>query len=173
MALVAVRTQPSPCRRTYQVQSGDYCDKIADEQGVSSYQLAAVNAGVINADCSNLWPGHIICLARGWFDCSPVVKVNAGDTCDAIAAAAGITFNDLRFNNPNINEACSNIYPDSLHPVATVLLEYQPPTWPTNFNLTRFPERATVYKHSIDTVAPHGIYKLRAFAFSHRVHTKL
>ncbi|KAG2014277.1 hypothetical protein CC2G_011110 [Coprinopsis cinerea AmutBmut pab1-1] len=115
LAVVAagvVNAQLPPCIRTYEVQAGDTCDKIADSQGVSSFQIAAVNPlTVINAECSNLWVGQIICLAREGFDCSPVVTVSEGDTCVSIATAAGITYAKVLENNPNVNEFCSNIYP--------------------------------------------------------------
>ncbi|TFK24237.1 hypothetical protein FA15DRAFT_669781 [Coprinopsis marcescibilis] len=109
-----VVAQPPPCLRTYEVKAGDFCDKISVEQGVSTYQLAAVNAGIVNALCTNLWVGQIICLAREGLDCSPVIKVVMLDTCESIATAAGITFERLLANNPNLNADCSNLYPDEV-----------------------------------------------------------
>ena len=37
--------------------------------------------------------------------------MQAGDTCQAIAAAAGTTVDLILENNPNVNSACSNIHP--------------------------------------------------------------
>ena len=37
--------------------------------------------------------------------------VQAGDTCAAIAQAAGTTLDILLANNPNVNPGCSNIRP--------------------------------------------------------------
>ncbi|KAH6899472.1 hypothetical protein BKA70DRAFT_1437281 [Coprinopsis sp. MPI-PUGE-AT-0042] len=106
-----VKAQAGTCLRTYEVKPGDFCDKISAEQGVSSFQLANVNVGTINAACSNLFPGQIICLARTNLNCSPVAVVETGDTCTSLAAEAGITFSDILTNNPNVNPNCSNIFP--------------------------------------------------------------
>ncbi|KAH6873669.1 hypothetical protein BKA70DRAFT_1129908, partial [Coprinopsis sp. MPI-PUGE-AT-0042] len=100
-----------PASAPTEVKPGDFCDKISAEQGVSSFQLANVNVGTINAACSNLFPGQIICLARTNLNCSPVAVVETGDTCTSLAAEAGITFSDILTNNPNVNPNCSNIFP--------------------------------------------------------------
>lgn len=110
LATVKAQTGGS-CTRFYEVKSGDFCDKIAAEQGVSSFQVAAANVGTINAACSNLFVGQIICLARTSLNCSPVVVVESGNTCTSIATQAGITFADVLNNNPNVNPNCSNIFP--------------------------------------------------------------
>ncbi|KAJ2915999.1 hypothetical protein MD484_g4423, partial [Candolleomyces efflorescens] len=106
-----VVAQPPPCVRSYTVQAGDWCDKISAEQNVSTYQLLAANQGAINPQCSNLWVGQVICLGREGQDCTDVVVVESGNTCESIAAAAGITYAALRANNPNVDENCTNIYP--------------------------------------------------------------
>ncbi|KAF9457405.1 hypothetical protein BDZ94DRAFT_233721 [Collybia nuda] len=102
------------CARTYTVVAGDTCDKISASEGVSTYQLATANAGVINAACDNLWVDQVICLALEGKDCSPVHVVVAGDSCDAIADAAGTTSATLLANNPNVDADCANIYPDEV-----------------------------------------------------------
>ncbi|TFK33717.1 hypothetical protein BDQ12DRAFT_614801, partial [Crucibulum laeve] len=104
----------SNCTRTYTVQAGDVCDLISAAQGVSTFQLATVNAGVINPDCSNLFPHEVICLATNSQDCSPVHTVVSGDTCFDIATAAGITIPDIVAQNPNVTPDC-NIYPGEVH----------------------------------------------------------
>ncbi|TFK33715.1 hypothetical protein BDQ12DRAFT_690789 [Crucibulum laeve] len=100
----------SNCTRTYTVQAGDVCDLISAAQGVSTFQLATVNAGVINSDCTNLFVDEVICLATDSQDCSPVHTVATGDTCFDIAVAAGITIPDVVAQNPNVTPDC-NIYP--------------------------------------------------------------
>lgn len=49
------------CTRNYTVVQGDICDWISKSQNVSTYQLAAVNVGIIDATCSNLEPGQNLC----------------------------------------------------------------------------------------------------------------
>ena len=44
-------------------------------------------------------------------DCQDTHTVMSGDTCGLIAQQAGTTLSILLQNNPNINSACTNIYP--------------------------------------------------------------
>ncbi|KAJ2915961.1 hypothetical protein MD484_g4425, partial [Candolleomyces efflorescens] len=107
-----VVAQPPPCVRTYTVQEGDWCDKISAAMHVSTYQLMAANQGAINPECTNLWVGQVICLGRQGQDCTSVLVVQPGNTCETITALVpGLTYAILRANNPNINEACTNLYP--------------------------------------------------------------
>ncbi|KAF8654875.1 hypothetical protein AX16_003336 [Volvariella volvacea WC 439] len=119
-----VSAQLAPCARTYTVQPGDWCDKISAEQDSSTFQLYVANIGVINPDCTNLVPGMEICLGRVGQDCTTVHVVQPGDTCSAISANAGISFNVLRYNNPMIDAECTNIYPGEVLCVADDEIEY-------------------------------------------------
>ncbi|KAJ2479508.1 hypothetical protein IWW56_003054 [Coemansia sp. RSA 2131] len=111
----------------YEVRRGDYCYKIAQDNGISYDQLLRQNPGL---SCVNLQVGQSICLIpqspswddwkgnSGWNDwnnnagarnldsCRPYV-VKEGDLCSRIAAANGLTFSelvDLNENTPNWNE---------------------------------------------------------------------
>jgi len=108
-AIVSVVAAGS-CARQYTVQAGDYCDKISASQGVSTYQLAVINQGIINPQCTNLVPNESICLGYPGQDCTTVYTVVLGDTCDAIAAAHNVNTTLLHENNPQIAPDCSNIY---------------------------------------------------------------
>ncbi|KLO09987.1 hypothetical protein SCHPADRAFT_907282 [Schizopora paradoxa] len=99
---------PPNCDRTYTVQLGDVCDSISAANNVSTFQLAHVNPG-INADCSNLFEGEILCLGVAGEDCQTIHVVVSGDLCPTIAAAANISDSTLLSNNPNVNAQCSNI----------------------------------------------------------------
>ncbi|CAA7269642.1 unnamed protein product [Cyclocybe aegerita] len=114
------QTIPANCTRTYTVQSGDFCDKISATQNVSTYQLATVNSGIINTECSNLFVGEVLCLGLDGQDCTQVAVVTAGSDCNTIATAAGICFADLLQNNPNIDAQCTNIYGGEVLCVAPV-----------------------------------------------------
>jgi LysM repeat protein len=98
------------CVREYAVKEGDYCDKISAAQGVSTYQLAVINYGIVNEDCTNITPGQKICLGYQGEDCTTVYTVVKGDTCDAIATTHNINTTLLYENNPQIDAECSNIY---------------------------------------------------------------
>ena len=125
-----VNAQDPSCFRFYTVVAGDTCDGIAAKENVPSYQLASENSGIINAGCTNLFPGEVsklqkrfqplclrsplqvLCLASILDPgCHVTHVVAAGDTCLSIAAAADTTVDTLLENNPNVNSQCSNIYP--------------------------------------------------------------
>jgi LysM repeat protein len=77
----------------------------------SSWQLATVNTGSINGDCTNLIPGQTICLGlKPEEDCSTTYTVAIGDTCENIASNNALNSTILYLNNPQINDDCSNIY---------------------------------------------------------------
>jgi len=98
------------CVRDYVVKEGDWCDKISAGNNVSTYQLAIVNNGIINDDCSNLIPNQKICLGYQGEDCTTVYTVVANDTCDDIATAHKVNTTLIHENNPQIDPECSNIY---------------------------------------------------------------
>ncbi|KIM36343.1 carbohydrate-binding module family 50 protein, partial [Hebeloma cylindrosporum] len=99
------------CTRSYTVKEGDICDTISQAHNVSTWQLATVNTGSINGDCTNLIPGQTICLGvKAEEDCSTTYTVSVGDTCENIASNNGLNSTILYLNNPQINDDCSNIY---------------------------------------------------------------
>ncbi|KAJ5621122.1 hypothetical protein N7510_005106 [Penicillium lagena] len=51
----------SPCQKYHTVQSGDYCDKVATDVGITFSQLRQWNSG-LDAECSNLWLGYQYCV---------------------------------------------------------------------------------------------------------------
>ncbi|KAF8986612.1 hypothetical protein BDQ17DRAFT_1436164 [Cyathus striatus] len=117
---VVVNGQISPsCTRTYTVQPHDFCDLISAKENVSTYQLATVNSGIINADCTNIFAGEVLCLGLQGQDCTQVSVVQpTGDSCTSIASAAGIDITTLLDNNPNVNTDCTNIFPGEVLCVA-------------------------------------------------------
>ncbi|KAE9402231.1 hypothetical protein BT96DRAFT_974443 [Gymnopus androsaceus JB14] len=105
-----VQSAVAQCTRSYTIPENITCDGISAAESVSTYQLATVNAGIINSECSNLEPGTTICLGYASQDCNTTYVVVANDTCDSITTANGINSTLLYGNNPQINSACSNIY---------------------------------------------------------------
>ncbi len=61
----------------------------------------------INAECTNIFEGQILCLGEIGQDCNETYVIASGDSCGAI----GVPLDVLLANNPNVNSACSNIYP--------------------------------------------------------------
>ncbi|PPQ78502.1 hypothetical protein CVT25_011842 [Psilocybe cyanescens] len=116
--LVNAQVATPPCARNYTVQPGDFCDKISAQQNVSTFQLASVNSGKIDAACDNLTVGEVLCLGLVGEDCTNVHVVVAGDTCASIALQAGISTATVLANNPNVNADCSNIGIDEVLCVA-------------------------------------------------------
>ncbi|KZP31873.1 carbohydrate-binding module family 50 protein [Athelia psychrophila] len=102
---------PANCARNTTVHLGETCDIISATFNVSTYQLAYVNNGTIDAACDNLAEGEPLCLGFADQDCIQTHVVISGDSCFAIALNANISGTVLSNNNPNVNAACSNIYP--------------------------------------------------------------
>jgi LysM repeat protein len=112
LTIVSAQAVMGTCTRSYIAQAGDYCDLISQKHNVSTYQLAAVNTGKINAGCTNLVPGQTYCLGVvASEDCSTTYIVQAGDTCSNIVAKNALNATILGLNNPQIDGTCSNIYP--------------------------------------------------------------
>ncbi|KAF8874425.1 hypothetical protein BD779DRAFT_1664253 [Infundibulicybe gibba] len=98
------------CARSYTIKEGDICDRISAAKNVSTYQLAVINAGIIDPKCSNLVPNKSICLGYSGEDCTTTYVVKPDDSCDLINSKHGINSTILYMNNPQINQACTNIY---------------------------------------------------------------
>ncbi|KAH9065550.1 hypothetical protein EDB87DRAFT_1554630 [Lactarius vividus] len=111
------------CSRTGAVLEDDTCDKLSARDNVSTFQLADANP-VINAACDNIFPDELLCLGLEGKDCTTVTVVQSGDTCSAIASAAGISVATLLANNPNIDGGCSNIYPDEVLCTDSQIFDY-------------------------------------------------
>ncbi|TFK32311.1 hypothetical protein BDQ12DRAFT_521843 [Crucibulum laeve] len=109
-ALFAQSALAGVCSRTYAIKEGDWCDTISANKNVSTYQLAVVNQGIINSECTNLIPGNSICLGNEKEDCSTTYVIKADDSCENIASSHGLNSTILRMNNPQINDDCNNIY---------------------------------------------------------------
>ncbi|KAF9002303.1 hypothetical protein BDQ17DRAFT_1357251 [Cyathus striatus] len=115
-------TLPATCTRNYTVVAHNFCDLISAKEGVSSFQLASVNAGIINADCTNLFVGEVK-FTLPTFVNRPVlgsrmtrlhqvlVVQPTGDSYFSIATDTGISVDTLVANNPNVNADCTNIHP--------------------------------------------------------------
>ncbi|KAJ1826932.1 hypothetical protein LPJ70_007618 [Coemansia sp. RSA 2708] len=116
----------------YEVRPGDYCYKIARNNGISYEQLLRQNPGL---DCTNLQIGQSICLVplsnswggwgSGWswdqYDddegsrdldtCRPYV-VKEGELCSRIAEAHGLSFAELVELNDKMSSwgGCKKLY---------------------------------------------------------------
>lgn len=77
---------------------------------VHSFQLAAVNSGKYNEQCTDLAVGSVLCLGTAGEDCKDTYTVKEGDTCDGVTSASGMNSTILYLNNPQINKDCTNIY---------------------------------------------------------------
>ncbi|KAL2160292.1 hypothetical protein VTH06DRAFT_1465 [Thermothelomyces fergusii] len=118
------------CNRFYKVKSGDTCDSIVSEAGITLAQLRAWNSE-INDACSNLWLGYYICtgvpgaaqpsttstapasaptMPGATKDCNKWYEVSSGDTCETIAAKNAITEDQFRSWNTQINSSCNNLW---------------------------------------------------------------
>lgn len=105
-----VASAANKCVREYTVKGGDICDSISAANNVSTYQLAALNPGTINPDCSNLIAGQTLCLGSEGEDCAQTYVVKLDDTCDEVYKAGGVNATIFNLNNPQVNGDCTNIY---------------------------------------------------------------
>ncbi|KAJ6535909.1 hypothetical protein DFH09DRAFT_1369456 [Mycena vulgaris] len=140
VARAASVTARGACNRHYTVRDGDICDSISAANNVSTYQLQTINAGYIDSDCGNLEPDANICLGYDGEDCTTTYVVVANDTCDLVTATHGIDIHTLYENNPQINEACDNIYIGEVLCVASTV---QVPPAGTSTAATQVPATAT------------------------------
>jgi len=110
LLIAALPAFAAQCSRSYTVKEGDYCDMISAAQNTSTYQMAVVNTGTVNSECTNLAVGQTICLGTAGEDCQTTHIVQTGDICNTIMTTYGINATMLYTNNPNINSDCTNIY---------------------------------------------------------------
>ncbi|KAF8556044.1 hypothetical protein OG21DRAFT_1483386 [Imleria badia] len=120
-AFQAQAALPANCDRSATVATGDTCNGISATHNVSTYQLAAVNTGIIDPNCDNLYVGEVICLGITGQDCSTTYVVQYNDTCVGIAGVHNISENTLLKNNPNLNQICTNLYPDEVLCVSSTI----------------------------------------------------
>ncbi|KAI0295013.1 hypothetical protein BC826DRAFT_968608 [Russula brevipes] len=133
---------PPTCSTTRVVQPGDTCEAIANAAGISVSTLLANNPA-INSGCTNLFIGQVLCTASpttprprdSTGTCSTTRVVQSGDTCEAIAKAAGISVSTLLANNPAVNSGCTNLFIGQVLCIANQ--PTQPPPPPATCNTTR------------------------------------
>jgi len=111
------------CKRWHTVQSGEICDSICQAESVALYQLFVLNPE-IDAECTNLMPGQELCLAKPNEDCKQVYQVKPNDTCEEVSEAHGIKLATFFYNNPQVNQDCTNLYIDEVVCVAHDYINY-------------------------------------------------
>ncbi|KAF3935428.1 Autolysin [Dactylellina cionopaga] len=127
----------SNCNKFYLVKSGDGCDPIARQFGISLANFYAWNPAVKN-DCSGLWPDYYVCIsligstpttttktttttAGGIITPTPtqsgMVKnckkfhfVQTGQTCEPIQKQYSVTLAQLYAWNPAIGATCQGMW---------------------------------------------------------------
>lgn len=123
------------CNKFYYVNSGDSCDKVIKENGISLAELVSLNPGV-GSDCTGLWAEAYVCVSAightappvtttakptvtNWptpvqtpiaSNCNKFHKVaSSSTTCQGIADYNGIKLAEFKTWNPSVNAACSNL----------------------------------------------------------------
>ncbi|KAI0295011.1 hypothetical protein BC826DRAFT_1175232 [Russula brevipes] len=140
---LALPIEPPTCSTTRVVQSGDTCEAIANAAGIPVSTLLANNPAV-NSGCTNLFIGQVLCTANQPTQpppppttCSTTRVVQAGDTCEAIANAAGIPVSKLLANNPAVNSGCTNLFIGQVLCISSQTTPPPPPPPPTTCSITR------------------------------------
>ncbi|KAL3441010.1 hypothetical protein BJX65DRAFT_314269 [Aspergillus insuetus] len=111
----------SNCNRFYFVEEGDGCWAIANDTGIALDDLYAWNPAV-GTDCGSLCPATTFAWDPGVpafgptqgaipGDCNRWVMQQNGIFCYDIAAAAGISLDELYALNPALSGDCSGLWP--------------------------------------------------------------
>ncbi|KAI0247488.1 hypothetical protein BJV78DRAFT_1285478 [Lactifluus subvellereus] len=105
-----VQATPRPvCDVSRPVSNGDTCTSIGQQVGVGQQALESMNPGI---NCgSTLTPGEAICTKQRTPTCILNKPATSNlKTCDQLAAAYGITMDDLIAYNDNVNNNnCDNL----------------------------------------------------------------
>ncbi|KFY47397.1 hypothetical protein V495_01947 [Pseudogymnoascus sp. VKM F-4514 (FW-929)] len=123
------------CDKFHKIASGDQCDVIETLYGISDNQFKEWNSE-ISADCSNLWLDYYVCVHVAGAtttspgepeptsggpspqmpgldaNCDNFHKIASGDQCDVIETKYGISDNQFKSWNSEINAECSNLWLD-------------------------------------------------------------
>ncbi|KAK3395115.1 LysM domain-containing protein [Podospora didyma] len=129
-------TQPglvSNCNGFYLVKAGDTCEKVAGTYLIALPDFYKWNPS-IGAGCTNMWADYYVCVSVPGAThpspspsptpipgpqpqmpnivstCRRYYQVNAGDSCYAIQQANGITLDQIRRWNPEVNAGCTNLW---------------------------------------------------------------
>ncbi|KAI8324491.1 ADC synthase [Martensiomyces pterosporus] len=113
------------CARTYIVQSGDTCWRIAQTFGLTTDALLSLNPDL---NCNSLYIGQSVCLdanptpppqsqGGGNGGSCTMYTVKPGDSCWLITSIAGITQDRLNALNPGLD--CNALYPGQVLCIAT------------------------------------------------------
>ncbi|KAL9936299.1 hypothetical protein V8E36_005141 [Tilletia maclaganii] len=102
------------CGAVATVASDQSCSDIATKYNTTFANLRTLNPNV-NADCFNIYPGEVLCVAprpptpSWWQTCTSMYTVVIGDTCNKIAAKLSLTTTRLFGLNPGLS--CSGLSP--------------------------------------------------------------
>ncbi|KAI0364300.1 hypothetical protein BV20DRAFT_1029986 [Pilatotrama ljubarskyi] len=119
---IANGTITDGCTEYYTIQSGDSCSVIETTFSISLSDFRTWNPEV-NAQCTNIILGLAYCvhgppatsspIAPGTITtgCDTYYTVQSGDTCAVMEDQYGITFDQIRQWNPEIDSNCANIQP--------------------------------------------------------------
>ncbi|KAL4867504.1 hypothetical protein BDV12DRAFT_209873 [Aspergillus spectabilis] len=111
------------CDGFYKVSSGDGCDSIAAKHGITVAQFRNWNSD-INSQCSNLWLDYYVCVHPTTPNaptpqfpgivtyCKSFHLLKSGEGCWSIYTNAGITFEQCRAWNTQVNAQCTNLWTD-------------------------------------------------------------
>ncbi|VDC05352.1 unnamed protein product [Peniophora sp. CBMAI 1063] len=118
---VATGTITTGCTKYYTIQSGDGCAAIETTYSITLSDFIAWNPEV-NAQCTNIQLGLAYCVAGPpptssptlpgtLAGCSAYYTVKSGDTCAVMETNYGITLDQIRQWNTEIDANCDNIQP--------------------------------------------------------------
>ena len=102
-------TTAATCAQSYTVVQGDTCNAIGAKFGISGAAIINANSN-INAGCTNLQIGEVLCIPGTTPACASKYTVVQGDTCNSIGAKFGVTAAAIiSANSNNVNSGCTNL----------------------------------------------------------------
>jgi LysM repeat protein len=109
------------CNNFYFVNSGDDCNNIAADAGITIANFYSWNP-TIGTSCASLWADYYVCIGVTGgqvpapvqpgiaSECGSYHLVVSGDTCNAVASAAGISLSEFSILNPTVGSTCSELW---------------------------------------------------------------
>ncbi|KAF8537777.1 hypothetical protein BDD12DRAFT_780083 [Trichophaea hybrida] len=115
---------------SYTVVEGDTCETVSNKLSVSTEQLILLNN--LDQNCDNLILGSTVCLPQS---CS-IYNVQSGENCASVAQEHGLTLQQFKNLNPDINNQCSNLFANfnyCIGPPASPTKTRRRRVWPTHY----------------------------------------
>ncbi|KAL0064931.1 hypothetical protein AAF712_008050 [Marasmius tenuissimus] len=101
---ICLKDSTYDCQPAYTVKTGDTCFAIAQSHGISLSKFIENNPNVGDTNNCSIYPGLSVCVdpdSTNPNPCSRTTRIEAGDTCEAIATRENISIDIIHKLNPD------------------------------------------------------------------------